>query len=301
MMQTICEKAEGRRIRAAVAYAGDGAADLLPVKEGDLIVVNGSRNALASGATSARLLRSWYEQGVLLFAHETLHAKVFVIGRTAFVGSANLSLRAHADCTVEAAIQSTDAAIVVGAREFIDEMAANAIEIDETWFDWAETVLVRAKGGPVLWNPNPPFEPNAPYDVWVGPEVGVDWTDEETALAQAGRRMHRVVGGKGRYGTIAISESATDESWLEQPDMVVLIRPRSVQLVRFLDRRRRGRAAMGFYRTDRECVRRTLGEVAAALDSTPAMLREGDWARMDSSRREALRDLFKLPKLPARS
>lgn len=47
-MQTVCERAEGRTIRAAVAYAGDGAADLLPVKAGDLIVVNGSRNALAN-------------------------------------------------------------------------------------------------------------------------------------------------------------------------------------------------------------------------------------------------------------
>ena len=58
---------------------------------------------------------------------------------------------------------------------------------------------------------------------------------------------------------------------------------------------------MGFYRTDRDCVRRTLGEVAAALESTPAKLRERDWVRMDSPQREALRDLFKLPKLPARS
>ncbi|MEV4656826.1 phospholipase D-like domain-containing protein [Micromonospora sp. NPDC049301] len=300
-MHTICEKAEGRKVRAAVAYAGDGATDLLPVKAGDLIVVNGSRNAIASGATSARLLRSWYEQGVLLYAHETLHAKVFVIGRTAFVGSANLSLRAHTDRTVEAAIQSTDAAVVVSAREFIDEMAANAIEIDEAWLDWAATVPVRTAGGPVLWNPDPPFEPNEPYDVWTGPEVSADWTDEEIALAQAGYRMHKVAGGRGRYGTIAISESATDASSLVQPDMVLLIRPRSVQLVRFLDRRRRGGAAMGFYRTDRDCVRRTLGEVAAALDSSPAKLREGDWARMDSSQREALRELFKLPKLPARS
>ena len=78
------------------------------------------------------------------------------------MGSANLSLRAHTDRTVEAAIQSTDAAIVVGAREFIDKMAASAIEIDEAWLDWADTVPVRTAGGPVLWNPDPPFEPNEP-------------------------------------------------------------------------------------------------------------------------------------------
>lgn len=75
-MRTIFQKAEGRKVRGAVAYAGARGNDLLPVKAGDLIVVNGSRNAIASGATSVRLLRNWYEQGVLLYAH--------VSGSTAF-------------------------------------------------------------------------------------------------------------------------------------------------------------------------------------------------------------------------
>jgi phosphatidylserine/phosphatidylglycerophosphate/cardiolipin synthase-like enzyme len=63
---------------------------------------------------------------VRLYVHETLHAKVFVVGRTAFIGSANLSARAHADETVEAAIQTTDPAIVADAREFVRELAAGA-------------------------------------------------------------------------------------------------------------------------------------------------------------------------------
>ena len=46
---------------------------------------------MANGATSARPLRAWYEQDVMVYVHETLHAKVFVVGGTAFVGSPNLS------------------------------------------------------------------------------------------------------------------------------------------------------------------------------------------------------------------
>lgn len=57
---------------------------------------------------------------------------------------------------------------------------------------------------------------------------------------------------------------------------------------------------MGFYRTDGQSVHRTLKEIAAALDMTPASLRE-DWIRVDRSQRETLVDLFELPKLPARS
>lgn len=296
-MQTICEHAQGKRISAAVAYAGDGAVELLPVTAGDLIVVNGSRNALANGATSARLLRTWYEQDVRLYVHETLHAKVFVVGRTAFVGSANLSRRAHDDGTVEAAIQTTDPAVVADARRFVREMAAGATMVNDAWLTWAEAVPVRSSNA-VLWNPEPPFEPNAPYDVWVGPEEGVDYTEEENALAEDGRRVYRVAGG--RYDTITISEDPNDPNRLEQPDMAVLIRPRSVQLVRFLERRERRRAAMGFYRRDREAVRRSLSEVASALHTTPEKLRE-DWFRADRSQRAALVDLFDLPKLPAQS
>ncbi|WP_422741627.1 phospholipase D-like domain-containing protein [Micromonospora sp. WMMD754] len=296
-MQTICEKAEGRKIKAAVAYAGDGAADLLPAKAGDLIVVNGSRNALASGATSARLLRQWYEQDVVLYAHETLHAKVFVVGRTAFVGSANLSRRAHNDGTIEAAIQTSDPLVCADARRFVDEMAAGATRVDETWLDWAASVPVSA-GGTVLWNPDPPFLPDMPYDIWIGPEVAVDYTDEEEALAAEGRRIHRASGG--RYQTITLREDIDEQARLEQPDMVVIIRSNHIRLARFLGRRRRRQAAMGFYRTDSQGVRRTLREVAGVLDMTPASLRE-DWIRLDPSQRELLVDLFELPKLPVRS
>ena len=47
--------------RRPSANVGDGAPELLPLKDDDLIVVNGSRNALANKAASARVPRAWRE------------------------------------------------------------------------------------------------------------------------------------------------------------------------------------------------------------------------------------------------
>ena len=296
MLDAIRRHATGRRVIAAIAYVGDGAAELLPLRAGDTVVVNGSRNALASGATSARLLRAWYEQDVTVYAHESLHAKVFVVGGTAFVGSANLSRRATLADTAEAAIQTTDSGIVAQAREFVRRMAAGATEVDEQWLKLADTVPVRADAA-VLWNPDPPFAPSEPYDIWIGPEEKVDYSKEELALAARGRDLRHAAGG--RYGVVTISEDRDDNARLQQPDMVVLIRPRSTRLVRFLERHRIARAAMGFYRTDRDAVSVAPSEVADALGLTVSELRE-DWICADAAQRGVLIDLFDLPDLPPR-
>jgi hypothetical protein len=296
VLGTIRLHAQDKRLIAAVAYVGDGALGMLPVKAGDVVVVNGSREALASGATSARVLRAWFERDVHVYVHETLHAKVFVAGRTAFVGSANVSARASQDSTIEAAVQTTDPRVVADARAFVRRLAGDATAVSEAWLDWADCVPVRLDGA-VLWGTDSLFEPRDPYDIWVGSEDWDDWSEDQQGLADEGRRAHRVPGG--RYDILTIAEDRNGRSRLRQPDMVVLIRQRSTQLVRFLERRTRKRAAMGFYRTDRHATRVPLGDVAGALAASPAELREA-WIRASAGQRAVLVELFKLPDLPAR-
>jgi phosphatidylserine/phosphatidylglycerophosphate/cardiolipin synthase-like enzyme len=120
---------------------------------------------------------------------DTVHAKVFIVGGTAYVGSANLSQRATLADTAEAAIQTTDSELVRQARDFVHRLAHDAIEVDELWLEWADAVPVHA-GGSLLWNPDPPFLPHEPYDVWIGPEEKVDWTEEERSLVASGRSIH---------------------------------------------------------------------------------------------------------------
>ncbi len=268
----------------------------MPMKAGDVVVVNGSRNALTSGATSARVLRTWFKDDVQVYIHDTLHAKVFIVGRTAFVGSANLSARAADDGTVEAAIQTTDPTLVTDALEFVHRLADEATPISETWLAWAESVPVRANS-PVPWSSDPPFQPSGPYDVWIGPEEPTTWNDEQQALAAEGKRTHHVRGG--RYGVVAIAEEPGARSTLKQPDMVILIRPRSTLLVRFLERSRSRTAAMGFYRTDRDAVQHSITMISEKLGLSTQQLRQS-WIRTNAKQRAAVLDLFGLPDLPSR-
>jgi hypothetical protein len=43
--------------------------------DGDLIVVNGSANASATGATGVSAIPQWHEAGVAVFSHDYLHTK----------------------------------------------------------------------------------------------------------------------------------------------------------------------------------------------------------------------------------
>ena len=79
----------------AVAYFGNGASKLLPLRKGSRLVVDASEHAVKSGQTSPAELLKLHRKGVKVYSIENLHAKVFVFGRTAFVGSANVSQRSN--------------------------------------------------------------------------------------------------------------------------------------------------------------------------------------------------------------
>lgn len=108
-----------RPAQVAVAYFGQGAAKLLPLPRGSQLVVDSSDHAVRSGQTHpADLLAMMLKRGVRVYSVGNLHAKVYVFGRTAFVGSANASRRAS-DTLVEAMLMTTDLQTVASAREFV--------------------------------------------------------------------------------------------------------------------------------------------------------------------------------------
>src|SRR4051812_39263610 len=80
-----------KRCAVAVAYFGKGASRFLPITNGSRIVVDASERAVACGQTCPAELMKLMKQGVTVFSVPNLHAKVFVLGRVAFVGSANVS------------------------------------------------------------------------------------------------------------------------------------------------------------------------------------------------------------------
>jgi hypothetical protein len=107
-------------VHAAVAYYGKGAGRLLPLSKGSRLVVDASEHAVASGQTSPKDLLAAHRKGVRVFSVRNLHAKVFVVGRRAFVGSTNASMHSK-DGLVEAVLETSDSGAVSAAREFIND------------------------------------------------------------------------------------------------------------------------------------------------------------------------------------
>ncbi|WP_037085411.1 phospholipase D family protein [Prescottella equi] len=115
----------------AIAYLGESAPDLLPLTSRDTLVVNASRNALRSHATSPDALQAFLERGVRVVSHDTLHAKVIATGSTAVIGSANAST--NSQNVAEAVVVSDQKSIVEDVRGFVKDRAAEGTEVDETF------------------------------------------------------------------------------------------------------------------------------------------------------------------------
>lgn len=95
------------KVRAAIAYVGKGSAKLLPLKRGDVLVVDVSLKAAAQGVTDPREIAKLVKRGVQVFNRSNLHAKVVVTDSYVIVGSANASTNS-ASVLDEASVESTD-------------------------------------------------------------------------------------------------------------------------------------------------------------------------------------------------
>ncbi|HEY3489185.1 MAG TPA: phospholipase D family protein [Candidatus Deferrimicrobiaceae bacterium] len=128
---TITDAAKRSKTAAsvAVAYFGQGAGAMLPLPSGSRLVVDASESAVKSGQTCPAELKKMMRQGIRIYTVQNLHAKVFVIGRTAIIGSANVS-RNSARNLVEAVIKTTEATAVASAREFVRGLCLQPIGLE---------------------------------------------------------------------------------------------------------------------------------------------------------------------------
>ena len=108
----------------AVAYFGTGASKRLPLKKGSILVVDATDKAVKSGQTNPSELKKLQDKGVRIFSSPNLHAKVFVFGEVAFVGSTNVSENSE-DVYSEASIRCEQISVVSQARQFVRSLAIN--------------------------------------------------------------------------------------------------------------------------------------------------------------------------------
>jgi hypothetical protein len=114
------------RGEVAVAYVGAGAARLLPLRLGSRLVVDASEGAVKNGQTCPGELIRLQGRGVVVFSAPNPHAKVFVFGRTAFIGSANASGRSE-KVLHEAMIRTSERKAVKAARGFVKSLCLHEL------------------------------------------------------------------------------------------------------------------------------------------------------------------------------
>ena len=125
---TALTKKQSGKCQVAVAYFGKHASELLPLEKGSTLVVDMSRKAVGSGQTNPSEIIKLLKNGVEIHSVENLHAKVFVLGKSAIVGSTNVS-QLSAGSLIEAAIETTDAAIVASCKRFVLDYAGEYITL----------------------------------------------------------------------------------------------------------------------------------------------------------------------------
>jgi hypothetical protein len=102
----------------AVAYLGKNATKLLPLGQGDVLVVDVREDTVRAGQVNPFEIEEYLERGVEVYSCSNLHAKVFVFDRKAIIASANVSSHSK-NSLVECGVLVTDAEVVSSARGFV--------------------------------------------------------------------------------------------------------------------------------------------------------------------------------------
>ena len=111
----------------AVSFIGGGATTRLPLRRGDTLVTRCDEAAVRAGLVDPRELLRYLKRGVDVHAVANLHAKVFVLGGIAFVGSANLSSMSEHGL-VEAVSESNEPRFVRACRRFVESLRGSVID-----------------------------------------------------------------------------------------------------------------------------------------------------------------------------
>ncbi len=157
--------------KVAVAYFGQGASKLLPMKSGGVLVVDLSKAAVRSGQTCPQEVIKLLRRGVEVHSCSNLHAKVFAFGRRAVVGSTNVS-RNSAEALIEAAVETTDPEVVRSCKAFVDSLRGEHVDLD--YARRLAKIYRPPKFGGGAESRTPRHPP-----LWAVPLVRMDWEPED--------------------------------------------------------------------------------------------------------------------------
>ena len=179
-------KGKGRHF-VAVPYFGQSAADLLPLKRGDQLVVRFDLESVKAGQVNPNEIAKLIKRGVEVHACRNLHAKVFVFGTTAFVGSANASLNS-ASSLIEACAEVNSAIFARQCRRFVESLGGDYVHLQYAQ-EMAKHYRPPSRQPKHTSGPGRISEPHPHHsDMWFVSLVREKWTDRDNKEADTGRR-----------------------------------------------------------------------------------------------------------------
>ncbi|MEN0138156.1 MAG: phospholipase D family protein [Rhodococcus sp. (in: high G+C Gram-positive bacteria)] len=223
---------------AAIAYLGPDAPDLLPLRAGDILVVNASKAAIRAHAISPAALAYYVDKGVRVLSTPTLHAKVIATHTRAVIGSANAS--ENSTLADDAVVITDDPEIIADVRKFIDSLE-EITEVDQVFLDdavreWEIGRAVPLPGVTGRVRTETDFLPAPVTRVFVKHAVDYEPTRTEKRVLDEQRGRHRSRGGPAvkyqleslrldkpggvKRGDVIVFVS-TDDQWIFAPAVVV--------------------------------------------------------------------------------
>jgi len=139
----VAKEAQGRRFVAS-AFLGSDTPDWLPLTKGDTLLVALSLATSRAGQVSPAAVTRFRKRGVQIYRSDNLHAKVYLFGDTAIVGSANVSSTSRTSLD-EAGILTREVKTVRQIRSWFAERCGQ--EIEEDFLKLCEQVWRPPSGG----------------------------------------------------------------------------------------------------------------------------------------------------------
>lgn len=117
---------KAKSVMVAVAYFGQGASTLLPLKKNHEMVVDLSMKAVKEGITDPREVKKLIKKGVQVYTRGSLHAKIIITDNTLITSSANISNNSKNNLD-EAGIVTNESVAIIKAREFFIKLCTEPV------------------------------------------------------------------------------------------------------------------------------------------------------------------------------
>ena len=163
----------------------------MPLQEGSTLVVDASESAVRSGQTNPSDLLTLINRGVEVHSVKNLHAKVFVTGDQAFIGSTNVSNHS-ANGLLEAVVQTDSTSVVASCKQFVKSLRGEFVSPEHA--KNLKKIYRPPKFSGVRHQPGRSKAAPLHSPLWIVPLTDTDWDAEdceqkERGLPTARRRL----------------------------------------------------------------------------------------------------------------